>query len=157
MWSLNCQPHQTRPMLQQWRVREPEQILKLPRTRILLRSQTLLPHLWLTQRVCRSVCAPHQTGGSDYAGRHRLGCGTGGTCSTGRCGSAWGNILRVLSSSYPMIKHVDVATDLDRPRAQARSCLGAIDDSTCKGPLLVRVMSNKTSKPIQHKTFKIVC
>ena len=34
-------------------------------------------------------------GGSDYAGRHLFGCGFGSTCSTGRCGSAWGHILRV--------------------------------------------------------------
>ena len=61
MWSLNYQPHQTRPTLQRWQVHEPPQSQRLPRTMIFLRSQTLLPHLWLTQRVCRSVCTPHQT------------------------------------------------------------------------------------------------
>ena len=68
-----------------------------------------------------------------------------------------GTYLGSRSSSDPMIKRADGATDLDRPRAQVRSCLDAIVDSTCKGSLLVRVMSNKTGKPIQHKTFKIVC
>ena len=95
MWISNCHPPKTRPTLQRWLVREPQQSRRLPPTTKLLRSKTLLLHWCLTQKLCRLVCTPHQTGGSDYAGRHLFGCGSGSTCSTGSCGCVWGYVLGV--------------------------------------------------------------
>ena len=54
------------------------------------------PSSFVGPRGCAGQCALLiRLGGSDYAGRHLFGCGSRNTCSTRRCGSSWGHILRV--------------------------------------------------------------